>query len=48
MKLSRDLIRGDRSEIVKRMREEAVLFADRLKTKEAQMAFAAFMSRGKS
>lgn len=48
MKLSRDLIRGDRSAIVTRMKEEAVLFADRLKSKEAQMAFAAFMSRGKT
>lgn len=47
LKLSRDLVRGDRSEIVKRMREEAALFAERLTSKEAQTAFAAFMTRGR-
>ena len=46
LKLSRDLIRGDRSDIVKCIREEAVLFGQRLKTEEAQKAFKDFMSRG--
>ncbi|MEM9329828.1 MAG: crotonase/enoyl-CoA hydratase family protein [Pseudomonadota bacterium] len=46
LKLSRDLIRGDRSAILERMREEAVLFGERLESDEAKLAFTAFMSKG--
>lgn len=46
LKLSRDLIRGDRSPVLKRMQEEAVLFGQRLESDEAKQAFMAFMSRG--
>lgn len=47
MALTRRLMRGDRDEIVARMEKESSYFAERLMTKEAQSAFAAFMSRGK-
>lgn len=46
LKLSRDLIRGDRSAVLQRMREEAVLFGQRLESDEAKQAFMAFMSKG--
>lgn len=46
MKLSRDLIRGDRSPILARMREEAEIFGERLKSDEAKEAFMAFMAKG--
>lgn len=46
MKITRDLIRGDRTAVLKRMREEIVLFGERLKSKEAQAAFAKFMAKG--
>ena len=46
LKLSRDLVRGDRTPILERMREEAVLFGKRLESDEARMAFAAFMQKG--
>ncbi len=45
LKLSRDLIRGDRTPVLERMREEAVLFGQRLESDEAKQAFMAFMSR---
>lgn len=45
MKLSRELLRGDRSDILKRMREEAVLFGERLESEEAKQAFMAFMQK---
>lgn len=45
MEISRELIRGDRSDILKRMHEEAVLFGERLQSDEAKQAFMAFMSR---
>ncbi len=45
MKLTRDLIRGDRTPFLERMREEAVLFGQRLESDEAKQAFAAFMAR---
>jgi len=44
--LSRKLIRGDRSDILARMKEEALIFRDRLKSDEAKAAFMAFMSKG--
>lgn len=43
--ISRDLIRGDRSDVLARMREEAVLWEARLKSDEAKQAFMAFMQR---
>lgn len=46
LKISRDLIRGDRTPVLKRMKEEAVLFGQRLESDEAKQAFMAFMSRG--
>lgn len=44
--LSRGLIRGDRTPILDRMREEAVLFGERLESDEARQAFMAFMAKG--
>ncbi len=46
LKLTRDLVRGDRSPILKRMREEAVIFGERLQSDEAKNAFQAFMAKG--
>lgn len=46
LKISRDLVRGDRSDILARMKEEAVLFGERLQSEEAKAAFLAFMSKG--
>ncbi len=43
--LSRRLIRGSTAEVVARIDEESGLFRERLKSKEAQAAFAAFFSR---
>lgn len=45
--ISRDLIRGDRSDILARMREEAKLWEARLKSDEARQAFMAFMNKGR-
>jgi enoyl-CoA hydratase/carnithine racemase len=47
MAISRRLIRGDRSDVLARMREEAVLWEARLKSDEAKQAFMAFMNRGR-
>ena len=44
LEISRELIRGDRQDILKRMREEAVFFGERLQSDEAKQAFMAFMS----
>ncbi|MGB7337176.1 MAG: crotonase/enoyl-CoA hydratase family protein [Salaquimonas sp.] len=46
LKISRDLIRGDRSDVLARMKEEAVLFGERLTSDEAKAAFMAFMAKG--
>ncbi len=46
LKLSRNLIRGDRSPVLERMREEAELFGERLESGEARAAFTAFMAKG--
>lgn len=46
VKLSRDLVRGDRTAVLERMKEEAVLFGQRLESDEARQAFAAFMAKG--
>lgn len=44
--ISRKLIRGDRSDVLARMKEEAVLFGERLTSSEARAAFTAFMAKG--
>lgn len=46
LKLSRDLLRGDRADVLARMREEAVLFGERLESEEAKQAFMSFMQKG--
>lgn len=48
LKIARDLMLGDRSALVSRIREEGVQFRERLKSDEARKAFMAFMSRKKS
>lgn len=45
LEISRKLVRGDRSDILSRMKEEAELFGGQLKSDEAKQAFMAFMSR---
>jgi enoyl-CoA hydratase/carnithine racemase len=46
LSISRKLIRGDRSDALARMKEEAVLFGERLTSEEARAAFMAFMAKG--
>ena len=46
LEISRRLIRGDRAPVLERMRDEAELFAERLKSDEAKAAFMAFMAKG--
>ncbi len=48
LKIARDLMRGDRSEVVARIKEEGAHFAARLKSDEARAAFLAFMSKKKA
>jgi enoyl-CoA hydratase/carnithine racemase len=45
VRISRKLVRGDPDEVLKRIDEEALLFAQRLKSAEAQKAFQAFLSK---
>jgi enoyl-CoA hydratase/carnithine racemase len=45
VKLSRRLMKGSPDEILQRIDEEAVLFAERLRSKEAQKAFQAFLNK---
>ena len=45
LRLSRGLLRGDEDQILQRIDEEAVLFAQRLKSDEAREAFTAFMEK---
>ncbi|MEM1366031.1 MAG: crotonase/enoyl-CoA hydratase family protein [Pseudomonadota bacterium] len=47
LRISRELVRGDRTELYARMDEEAKLFGERLQSGEAQAAFMAFMSKGR-
>ncbi|MEH0073762.1 crotonase/enoyl-CoA hydratase family protein [Pannonibacter sp. Pt2] len=47
MALSRRLLRGDRTEVLARMDEEALIFGQRLSSPEAATAFAAFMGKAK-
>ena len=46
MKMSRDLLRGDRADILARMKEEAIIFGERLESEEAKQAFMSFMTKG--
>jgi enoyl-CoA hydratase/carnithine racemase len=46
LRITRGLVRGDRSDVLARMRQEAELFEERLRSEEALAAFAAFMNRG--
>ncbi|MDI6834634.1 MAG: crotonase/enoyl-CoA hydratase family protein [Rhizobiaceae bacterium] len=43
MRIARDLIRGDRGELLVRMEEELAFFVERLKSAEARAAFEAFL-----
>ncbi|WP_049736000.1 crotonase/enoyl-CoA hydratase family protein [Rhizobium ecuadorense] len=45
LRIARDLVRGDRDEIIARIDEEAGHFSARLKSAEARAAFEAFMRR---
>ncbi|HBF30123.1 crotonase/enoyl-CoA hydratase family protein [Rhizobium sp.] len=45
LKIARQLIRGDRSAVLARMKDELVHFANQLKSAEARTAFQAFMQR---
>ena len=45
LRIARDLIRGDRSDVLARIDEEAKHFAAQLKSPEARAAFEAFMRR---
>ncbi|MEC9342802.1 MAG: crotonase/enoyl-CoA hydratase family protein, partial [Pseudomonadota bacterium] len=47
MEITRRLVRGDRTDVLERMREEAELFGERLKSDEARAAFTAFMNKGR-
>ena len=47
LKLARDLMRGNRDELVARIEEEGRLFRARLKSDEARQALTAFMARKK-
>ncbi len=46
--ISRRLMRGDPARLLARIEEEAMLFAERLRSAEARAAFEAFLSRPKS
>lgn len=48
LKISRDLMLGNREQLLARMHEETDLFQERLKSDEARAAFVAFMSRKKA
>jgi enoyl-CoA hydratase/carnithine racemase len=47
LQISRRLMKRQPDEVIARIHEEAMLFAERLRSKEAQAAFMAFMSRKK-
>jgi enoyl-CoA hydratase/carnithine racemase len=48
LRIARDLMRGDRADLVARIKEEGAHFRARLKSDEAKAAFVAFMSRKKA
>jgi enoyl-CoA hydratase/carnithine racemase len=45
LRIARDLMRGDRNDVVARIEEEGSHFRERLKSDEARKAFEAFMNR---
>lgn len=47
LRIARDLLLGDRDELVARIREEGAHFRTRLKSDEAKQAFMAFMAKAK-
>ncbi|WP_309083631.1 crotonase/enoyl-CoA hydratase family protein [Chelativorans sp.] len=47
LRITRDLLRGPRTEVLARIKEEAEHFRARLKSEEARAAFTAFMNRRK-
>jgi enoyl-CoA hydratase/carnithine racemase len=47
LKIARDLMRGNRDELIVRIEEEGRHFSARLKSDEARQAFMAFMARKK-
>lgn len=47
LRITRDLVRGDRTEVLERMRHEMGLFEERLKSDDALAAIEAFLNRGK-
>ena len=48
LRLTRYLLRGDRTPVVERIKQEGLLFRERLHSEEAKQAFMAFMSRKKA
>lgn len=48
LRITRELMRGSREEIVARIKEEGAHFRSRLRSAEARTAFEAFMNRGKA
>ena len=48
LRMTRDLLRGPREPLLQRIRLEGEHFRERLASKEAQAAFAAFMERGRN
>jgi enoyl-CoA hydratase/carnithine racemase len=48
LKITRDLMRRSREELVARIKEEAELFGGRLRSSEAREAFSAFLNRKKA
>ena len=48
MALARNFMRGDRTAVMERLEAESAAFRARLRSEEAQSAFAAFMARGKT
>ncbi|MCT8998628.1 crotonase/enoyl-CoA hydratase family protein [Chelativorans intermedius] len=48
LRITRELLRGPREEVLARIREEGGLFRERLKSQEARAAFTAFMNRKRS
>mgnify|MGYP002655134543 FL=1 len=45
VRLSRQLIKGSPDELLQRIDEEALMFANRLRSAEAQKAFMAFLNK---
>ncbi|MGE0501590.1 MAG: crotonase/enoyl-CoA hydratase family protein [Rhizobiaceae bacterium] len=48
LKIARDLMRGNRDELAERVKQEGLLFRERLRSDEAKQALMAFMSRKKA